>query len=72
MHGLLTARKWPVHPESAIALFWGGVQLGGKLFLLGVKELVWLHPGVAAPTCQTVLSLFFSLPPMGLLRVALV
>ena len=31
MHGLLMARKWPVHPESAMALFGGGVQLGNVM-----------------------------------------
>ena len=72
MQGLFMVRKWPVHPVSAMAEEWGGVQLlsGVTWLKLGVNAPVVKHHLVAAPICQRFLSLSLTLPPMGLSLVA--
>ena len=61
------ARKWPVAAVSAKAVGIGGVQLVVTCVLLGLKELVLLHTGSAAPRSQfSSRSLFLVLPPIVL------
>jgi hypothetical protein len=75
VHGLSMTKKWPVHPVSAMAnCGGGGVQLGWLKFgsLLGITALAKLNPVAVAPNCQLVARcMLASLPPMGLLHVAL-